>query len=276
MQQVAQVVGQVAVNALHQGLFREVPVQAKGDLPEQEVSEGIRPVTTGHVEGVHHVTLGLGHLLSLHGPPPVGKDHYWRIQPQGHHHGGPDDGVETDDVFAHQVVHRRPVALPKPSLVGVAQGGEVVDEGIEPDVDHVPGVLRHGHTPRNGGPGNGLIHQTSPDEADDLVVSPPGLHRLGVGLIERKQRGGVFGQAEEIALLRHLLQLPFAVRTGAIFPHLGFGDVGFTGDAIPPFVAPLVDVPLGQEFGEDVLDHPLVPLLRGPDEVVVLDAQHLP
>ena len=60
--QVAQVVGQVGVDAADEGLVGEVAVGAEGELPQQEVAQGVHPVALGQQVGVHHVALGLGHL----------------------------------------------------------------------------------------------------------------------------------------------------------------------------------------------------------------------
>ena len=63
-EQVAQVVGQVAVDAIDQGLVGEHAVVAKGDLTQQEVADGVHAVAVAQDHGVHHIALGFAHLVS--------------------------------------------------------------------------------------------------------------------------------------------------------------------------------------------------------------------
>ena len=69
------------------------------------------------------------------------KDVLGEGQLHAHEHGRPDDGVETDDLLADDV-GAGPPALVKIIVLVVheAQGGDVVKEGIHPDVNLVLGV----------------------------------------------------------------------------------------------------------------------------------------
>jgi hypothetical protein len=67
-------------------------------------------------------------------------------------------------------------ALP---VLAVADGGQIVDQGVVPDVEDVLLVPGHGHAPVDGGAGDGDVMQATPDEAEGLVALGLGHHRGG-------------------------------------------------------------------------------------------------
>ncbi len=132
-QQVAQVVGQVAVDAVDQGLVGEHAVVAEGDLTQQEVADGIHAVAVAQDDGVHDVAHGLGHLAAVHQQPAVAEHPLGQRQIQSHQHGGPQNGVEAQDLLAHHVQVGRPeLVVIVVGLVAVTQGGDIVAQGVHP------------------------------------------------------------------------------------------------------------------------------------------------
>jgi hypothetical protein len=92
-----------------------------------------------------------------------------------HQERRPEDGVEAEDVLADEVgdtalVARGPVARDE-GLVAApeAEGGEVVRQGVEPDVDDVPRVARERNPPLDGRARDGEVLQPGADEGADLV-----------------------------------------------------------------------------------------------------------
>src|SRR5690606_41314008 len=65
-------------------------------------------------------------------------------------------------------VHR-PVRLDRAFLIRIAQGSDVVGQGIEPDVDDMPFVSGNRNAPIEGGPGDGEVAQAFLYEGNDLV-----------------------------------------------------------------------------------------------------------
>ncbi|CAN4050705.1 DUF4175 domain-containing protein, partial [Dysosmobacter welbionis] len=60
---------------------------------------------------------------------------------QAHQHGGPDDGVEPDDLLAHDVDAGPPaLVVVVVAVVVIAQGGDIVAEGVHPHIDYVLGI----------------------------------------------------------------------------------------------------------------------------------------
>ena len=69
-------------------------------------------------------------------------------QVRRHQHGRPEDRVELEDVLADHVIRRRPEAigqvLPRPRI---PERGVVIEERVEPHVEHVPRIPGNRHAP---------------------------------------------------------------------------------------------------------------------------------
>ena len=192
VQKIAQVVRQVAVDAPDKRSLGEVPVMAEGHLAQQKITEGVSPIELRHPEWVHDVTLGLAHLLAIDRPPAVGDDRDGGLQPQGQEHERPDDAVEADDVLAHHVPDGRPVFPEHLGIVQIPHRRGVIDQGVEPDINHVLLVARNRDSPLEGRPGHGLIPHLPPEEAHDLVVANARHDPVQVLFVMVDQPGDVF------------------------------------------------------------------------------------
>ena len=77
-------------------------------------------------------------------------------------HGGPDDGVEAHDLLAdkmHVGGPERLVVAVGVLIVHEAQGGGVVEQGVDPDVDDVLGVEVDGDAPLEASTGDAEVLQ---------------------------------------------------------------------------------------------------------------------
>ncbi len=122
-------------------------VWAQGALGAEEPAHGVEGVFLGvGLEEVDfdEVAEGFGHFLSFGDPVGVGVDGLGWFFSECVEHGGPDDGVEPEDVFGHEVGD---LALPIFLAFGVIDGGEVVAEGLDPDIDSVGVVAWHFDAP---------------------------------------------------------------------------------------------------------------------------------
>ena len=81
-----------------------------------------------------------------------------------HEHGRPDDAVEPDDLLAYEMNVGRPVFVIQFRIVRVAESGDIVRQGVEPDVDHVLFVDRHRYAPVETRPRYAEIVEPLPDE----------------------------------------------------------------------------------------------------------------
>ena len=275
-EQVAQVVGQVAVDAVDQGLVGEHAVVAKGNLTQQEVADGVHAVAVTQDHRVHNVAHRLGHLAAVHQQPAVAKHALGQRQIQSHQHGGPQDGVEAQDLLAHHVQVGGPeLVVIVVGLVAVAQRGDIVAQRIDPDIHGVLGVKGNGDAPLDRGAGNTGVLQALLDKGDHLVLPALGLDELGVLLVELEQTVGVLAGLEEVGLLVGLVDLAAAL--GALAVHqLAVGPEALAGLAVVADVLALVDIALLIQLGEDLLAGLHMVVIGGADEAVIADIQQLP
>ena len=193
-----------------------------------------------------------------------------------HEHGGPDDGVEADYLLADHVDVCGPVfLLAVAALVHVAESGEVVEEGVHPDVDDVAGVKVHGHAPGEAGAGDAEVLEAGVYEVLYHLVDAAGGLEEGSGEQQLAHPVRVLGEAEEVCLFLGVLDLAAAV--GAFAVHeLALGPEALAGGAVHAGVLALIDVAVVVHLLEDALDAGDVVIVRGADEAVVGDIHELP
>lgn len=135
-------------------------------------------------ERVDHVPGRLGHFLAPKRPVGVGHDLLGQGKVKGKEEGGPVDTVETDNVFTNDVDVGRPARgmLLSGELKGIIGLGEIVDQGIEPDVDGLRGIVGDGYAPRQAFDGSryGKVGKAVRDLLDDVLHTGGRLHELGV------------------------------------------------------------------------------------------------
>ena len=275
--QVAQVIGQIGVDAGEHGLEGELAVGAEGHLPHQEVAHRVGGIPVAQHHGIHHVAHGLAHLLAVDDQPAVAEHLLGQGQTQGVEHDGPDDGMEAHDLLADQMHIRRPVFAEQFIVVGaVAQGGDVVAQRVQPDIHRVLLVEGHGDAPLDGRAADAQVVQARAQEViEHLVGAGGGLDEVGMLLDVLDQPVLVLAQLEEVAFLPGLFHGTAAVGALAVL-ELQLRPEGLAGGAVPALVFALVDVALLVELLEDALHAFHMPLVGGTDEIVVLDVHQLP
>src|SRR5207302_1760620 len=91
-------------------------------------------------------------------------------------HRGPVDGVKPDDTFSQGMNPAwiiGPIAVIELSALLVIQRTDVVDQRVEPYIDHLGGIVWHRNTPAPGalaGPRDAEVLQASGYEAQYLVL----------------------------------------------------------------------------------------------------------
>ena len=135
-----------------------------------------------------------------------------QLLPRRQQHGRPVDGVEPQHALAEQVNAVPGTGPPPPvglAVLAVAEGGDVVAQGVKPHVDHLAGVAGHGNAPAAGPhrrPRHREVLQAAVDEREYFVAAPGGLDPQPSAGDRLSQRFGVPGQAEEPVLLGDLLR----------------------------------------------------------------------
>ena len=96
--------------------------------------------------------------------------------------------MEANDVLAHEVEIRRPVALEIGLIVAaVAQRRDVVDQRVHPHIGHVVGIERQRHAPVEAGTADGQIVQAAFHKGAHLVCAYGRVHKIGLRVVEREQ-----------------------------------------------------------------------------------------
>ena len=277
-QQVAEVVGQIHIDAVDQQLIGEVAVRTEREVAQQEVAQRIGTVALGQQVGVNHVALGLGHLTAVQQQPAMAVDMLGQGHIHAHQHGGPDDGVEADDLLADKMDIGRPEGLV--ITVGVlviheAQRRGVVEQRVDPDVDDMLGVEIDRDAPLETGAGNAEILKARVDEVVDHLVDA-GARQQEVGVDEQVAHAvGILGQTEEVSLLLGVHNGAAAVRAAAV-DKLALGPEALAGGAVFADILALVDVALLVHLLEDLLDGLDMVVIGRADEAVIADVHQLP
>ena len=185
--------------------------------------------------------------------------------------------MEADDILAHQMsAGRAPELIIKIVIVKALEGGYIVDQSIEPDVDDVLVVEGNRDAPIKGGAGNTQVFQTGFNKIDHFIAAGLGSNEIGVILNEFQPAVGILAHTEEIALLLGFLHFLSAVRAYVFCAHLRLGEESLAGRAVPAFVFGLIDIALVIDLLEQILTELYVIIVRGADKVIVIDVQHAP
>ena len=187
--------------------------------------------------------------------------------------------MEAQDVLADDVQARGPSPLRQASegrlLPRLEQGREVTEQRIEPHIEGVVRMARHGNAPGQIDAGNGEILQATGHEV--LHLPPPRRrhdearagHQLGDGLlVARKPK-------KEIHLIAPL-QRAAMDRAFRILRLVGVILEFLTGHAIPALLAPLNHVAVGLDAGKEFGHQGAVARIGGAHKAIKTDAPALP
>ena len=104
--------------------------------------------------------------------------------------------MEADDVLTDDMEIRRPVmgVLLSTAVGMIPDAGDVVGQGVQPDVHHMIGIEIHRDSPFEGGAGNTEIGQSRLEEiVDHLVAAGIRLDEIRILLVILQQLVLVFG-----------------------------------------------------------------------------------
>ena len=279
LREVAELVGQVCVDAGDDPFRAVAAILAERDLAQQEEAHRVDTELVDEGERIDHVAHRLAHLLALDVDEPVGEDPLGQLDPGRHQERRPVHRVEPDDVLADHVQVGRPVAGEHRRVgVGKAHPGQVVGQGVDPHVHDVVGVIGDGHAPVERGPRDRQIAQPTGDEADHLVAPHVGCDEVRMGAVVLEQLVAVGRQPEEVGLLlgpRHrrarLDRDPHAVA----FLDLVLGEEPLVAHRVPARVSAQVDVAGVVHPPPDLLGGAEMVGVAGADEPVERDVEAL-
>ena len=185
--------------------------------------------------------------------------------------------MEPDDLLAHQVQICGPIFSIQAVVVGIeAQLGNVVGQGVQPNVYHVLFVKGDGNAPLEAGAGYAKILQAGKQEVlQHLVGAAHRLDEFRMGLDVLNEPVRILGKPEEIAFLLNLFHRPAAIRAAAVH-QLALQPEAFAGGAIQALIAGFINIPLVVELLEDLLHRLNMVIVGGAHEAVVGDVHQLP
>ena len=148
LRQIAEVVGEIGVDAIDDRLVAVVAVLAERHLAQEEIAELIDAIGVGHRERVDHVADRLRHLLAAVEQEAVRENAPRHIDAGRHQERRPIDRVEAHDVLADDMQIGRPVALEFFAVgVGKARRGDVIRQRVDPHIHDVLVVAGHADAP---------------------------------------------------------------------------------------------------------------------------------
>ena len=274
--QVAPIVGEVAVGPLNHGLVGKVSIGAKGDLPQQKISDRIRTEVIEQQMRIDHVAARFGHLGFVLEPPAVGMDPFRKREAGCQQKGRPIDGVKANDVLSHQLNLGRPVLAELVLLLPVAESDsrEVAHQGVEPDIDDVVFGHGNGNAPLDRGAADGKVLETITHEANHFVATRGWVDELGMFFIEVQKMLLKGRQLEEIALLGNALGR--ALTDFTVRRRFSFRGKQVAGNAIPAGILALVNETVVEGTLEHLGGRSVVTLAGGANETVILHAEPRP
>ncbi len=186
LRQIAEIVGEIGIDASDNGFVIIVAILPERHLAKEEVAHLIDAILIGEIEGIDDVADRFRHLFALVEQKAVGIDALLHRNARRHQEGRPVHRVKADDVLADDVHIGRPVAPVRIAFIGKADAGDVVGQGVEPDIHDMLGIVRDLDAPVECGPRNRQISQSAFDEADNFVPARVGADEIRLSGIERE------------------------------------------------------------------------------------------
>src|SRR5207253_9583983 len=150
----------------------------------------------------------------------------------------------------------------------VAEGAQVVDEGVGPDVGDLLRIPRDRDAPRLRRPADREVAEPALDEAARLVVAEVRQDEVRAVVVELQQLVLVGREAKEIVLLLEPFSLRVVDRALPV-DELRRSLELLAADAIEAGIGVLVDVAVVVDALEEVLDEPMMTLVARADEEVI-------
>ena len=162
------------------------------------------------------------------------------------------------------------------SVAVVTDSGDIVGERVQPHINHMFRIEIHGNSPFKGSSGHTEILKSRKQEiVHHLVLAGFRLDEFRMILDILDQAVRIFAHLKEIRLLLCGNAGASAIRTLTVHK-LGFCKEGLTGSTVHSLVMPLVDIPLGVHFFEDLLHLFLMVLICGADELIIRSIHKIP
>src|SRR6266446_2211671 len=129
----------------------------------------------------------------------MGKDLLWKFKPGREQKAGPVNGVKTENILTDDMDISRPKPVKNLLVLSKTDSRQIVRQGVEPDIDDMPVIVRNGDSPTETDAADGKIPKTSLYESDHFVSSALRLYEIQLFSEEAKKLFLVIRHAEKIA-----------------------------------------------------------------------------
>ena len=148
-EQVAVGIRKIGVVHLKHTLKPDVAVGTEGNIAHEVITVSVYAERGHKIARIQSVALGLGHLGAVGGHKEAMRENVLgQRQASSHEHCRPNNAMEADDVLANEMEVGRPVLAELGFIIGaVAQGGQVIDQSIDPHIGDMLGVEGQRNTP---------------------------------------------------------------------------------------------------------------------------------
>ena len=193
-------------------------------------------------------------------------------------HGGPEDAVRLENVLGHQMFARPVFAVVAVFVVLIlrpAESGNIVGQGVEPDIADVIPVKRQLNAPFETALRTGdaqILQHAVFQHGEHFIAVAFGPDKIGVVQNMLPQPALIPGHAEEIVLFADVFRLGKMLRTKTVL-QLFFGIETLAAGAVMPAVFAEINVAPVVNALEQGLHRRLVRGIGGADETVVPDAE---
>ena len=127
--------------------MRIIAVLSERHFAQEEVAQLVGAVMFGQGERIDYVADRLRHFLSAIEEKTMNDDLPRHGDFRRHEKGRPIDRVEPRDILADHMRIGGPEFCARRIFVGIAGCGDVVRQGIDPDIHDMLRIARHQHTP---------------------------------------------------------------------------------------------------------------------------------
>ncbi|EQB20212.1 hypothetical protein UNSWDHB_2470 [Dehalobacter sp. UNSWDHB] len=193
-----------------------------------------------------------------------------------HQNNWPDNGMETDNIFANKMNIGRPVSFVF-FAVRIAQRRDIVDQGIEPDIDHMFRIKRDLDAPLEGRTRYTEIFKPAFNKPDHFISSRSRLNKIGMVLNILQQSATVFGHPEKVTFFfqKFHISSTIRIRTFSVNKFVLCPE-SFTRCTVPTFVFGFVNIALFIKPCKYLLYDFGMPFFCCPDKIIIGNVKQSP
>ena len=158
----------------------------------------------------------------------------------------------------------------------ITDSGDIVGQGIQPYINHMPVIEIYRNSPFKGGSGHTQILKPRKEEiVHHFVFAGYGLYKFRILINMLNKLIRILAHFKEIGFFLGGLYFPAAVRAFAVH-QLGLRPEGFTGSTVKSFIMSLVNISLIIQALKNLLYLLYMIIIRGTDKFIIGCSHQIP